>query len=182
MCIRDRTKVFPARVVSTTNDLFDSIHSLICRINASSAFLRTEPLEPLPPQQTSEPKTRWHDAGGLQQLTPRLSTQNCLFSNKGSWHLLLLNGRRIGELSILQSEIDAWSNDVNNNQRGVDWQMKIDDARCKLKFVYPKIQCWQTTSLSNNRRVIYQLRIVSAVLFLLSVLAGGSDLTSERKA
>ena len=37
-------------------------------------------------------------------------------------------------------------------------------------------------SLSNNRRVIYQLRIVSAVLFLLSVLAGGSDLTSEGKA
>ena len=36
--------------------------------------------------------------------------------------------------------------------------------------------------LSNNRRVIYQLRIVSAVLFLLSVLAGGSDFTSERKA
>ena len=52
-----------------------------------------------------------------------------------------LNGRRIGGLSILQSEIEAWSNDVNNNQRGVDWQMKIDDARCKLKFVYPKIQC-----------------------------------------
>ena len=52
-----------------------------------------------------------------------------------------LNGRRIGELSILQSEIEAWSNDVNNNQRGVDWQMKIDDARCKLKSVYPKIQC-----------------------------------------
>ena len=52
-----------------------------------------------------------------------------------------LNGRRIGELSILQSEIEAWSNDVNNNQRGVDWQMKIDDARCKQKSVYPKIQC-----------------------------------------
>ena len=24
-------------------------------------------------------------------------------------------------------------------QRGVDWQMKVDDARCKLKSVYPKI-------------------------------------------
>jgi hypothetical protein len=30
---------------------------------------------------------------------------------------------------------------VNDIQRGVDWQMKIDDARCKLKSVYPKIQC-----------------------------------------
>ena len=25
-------------------------------------------------------------------------------------------------------------------QRGVDWQMKIGDARCKLKSVYPKIK------------------------------------------
>ncbi len=25
-------------------------------------------------------------------------------------------------------------------QRGVDWQMKVDDARCKLVSVYPKIK------------------------------------------
>jgi hypothetical protein len=30
--------------------------------------------------------------------------------------------------------------DVNSAQRGVDWQMKIDDARCKLASVYPKIK------------------------------------------
>jgi hypothetical protein len=29
---------------------------------------------------------------------------------------------------------------VNSTQRGVDWHMKIDDARCKLKSVYPKIK------------------------------------------
>ena len=51
-----------------------------------------------------------------------------------------LSGRRIGELPVLQEEIDAWSIDVNSTQRGVDWQMKIEDARCKLKSVYPKIQ------------------------------------------
>jgi len=50
-----------------------------------------------------------------------------------------LQGRRIGELDLLQEEIAAWSIDVTNTQRGVDWQMKIDDARCKLKSVYPKI-------------------------------------------
>jgi hypothetical protein len=50
-----------------------------------------------------------------------------------------LHGRRIGELSHLQQEITAWSLDVTDAQRGVDWQMKIDDARCKLKSVYPKI-------------------------------------------
>ena len=50
-----------------------------------------------------------------------------------------LNDRRIGELETLQEEIGAWSLDVNSTQRGVDWRMKIDDARCKLKSVYPKI-------------------------------------------
>ena len=48
-------------------------------------------------------------------------------------------GRRIGTVEMLQTEITAWSDDVNQTQRGVDWQMKIDDARCKLKSVYPKI-------------------------------------------
>jgi len=51
-----------------------------------------------------------------------------------------LKGQRIGELLQLQEEIGAWSEDVTSTQRGVDWQMKIDDARCKLNSVYPKIQ------------------------------------------
>jgi hypothetical protein len=51
-----------------------------------------------------------------------------------------VSGRRFGELATLQKEIAAWSKDVNDTQRGVDWQMKIDDARCKLKSVYPKIR------------------------------------------
>ena len=50
-----------------------------------------------------------------------------------------LRGRRIGELPLLQQQIAAWSVDVTDAQRGVDWQLKIDDARCKLKTVYPKI-------------------------------------------
>ena len=48
--------------------------------------------------------------------------------------------RRIGDLEALQSEIGAWSMAVNSKQRGVDWQMKVDDARIKLKTLYPKIK------------------------------------------
>jgi len=48
--------------------------------------------------------------------------------------------RRIASLMKLQTEIKAWYEDVNDTQRGVDWQMKIDDARCKLKTIYPKIK------------------------------------------
>ena len=50
-----------------------------------------------------------------------------------------LTDRRIGELRELQEEIGAWSIDVTRRQRGVDWQMKIDDARCKLTNLYPQI-------------------------------------------
>ena len=49
-------------------------------------------------------------------------------------------GRRIGDLKSLREQIRAWSNDVNTTQRGVDWQMKINDARYKLKSIYPKIK------------------------------------------
>ena len=48
-------------------------------------------------------------------------------------------GRRFADIEILESETKAWSNDVNSTQRGVDWQMKLDDARIKLKSVYPRL-------------------------------------------
>lgn len=51
-----------------------------------------------------------------------------------------LRGRRLGELEVLQSEIATWSKKTNAKQRGVDWQFKIDDARRKLKRLYPKIK------------------------------------------
>jgi len=49
-------------------------------------------------------------------------------------------GRRFADVEVLRDETAAWSIDVNNTQRGVDWQMKIDDARTKLKSVYPTIK------------------------------------------
>lgn len=49
-----------------------------------------------------------------------------------------LRGRRIGDLELLQSEIGIWSDKTNGKKRGVDWQFKIDDARQKLKRLYPK--------------------------------------------
>jgi len=50
-----------------------------------------------------------------------------------------LSKRRIGDIETLKTEIQAWSSDVNERQRGVDWQMKVSDARIKLKSVYPKL-------------------------------------------
>jgi len=51
-----------------------------------------------------------------------------------------LRDRRIGALTDLQSEIAAWSNKTNAKQRGVDWQFRIENARVKLKRLYPKIK------------------------------------------
>jgi hypothetical protein len=51
-----------------------------------------------------------------------------------------LRGRRIGDVELLCSEIGIWSEKTSEKQRGVDWQFKIDDARRKLKRLYPKIK------------------------------------------
>ena len=50
-----------------------------------------------------------------------------------------LGRRRIGDLDRLREELDAWSSDVNGQQRGVDWRFTVSDARCRLKHLYPKI-------------------------------------------
>lgn len=75
----------------------------------------------------------------------------CYTPKHGSWLNIAENelsamtrqciaGRRIGDIETLQTEIAAWSTDVNDKQRGVEWHMKIADARFKLKSVYPKIK------------------------------------------
>jgi hypothetical protein len=48
-------------------------------------------------------------------------------------------GRGFGDVRSLRAATNAWSSDVNSAQRGVDWQMKIGDTRCKLASVYPRI-------------------------------------------
>jgi hypothetical protein len=50
-----------------------------------------------------------------------------------------LKGRRLGDIELLRTETQAWHQASNKKQRGVDWQFKIDDARRKLKSLYPKI-------------------------------------------
>lgn len=51
-----------------------------------------------------------------------------------------LKDKRVATIEELSSEIACWSNNVNEKQRGVEWQMKVDDARIKLKSIYPKIK------------------------------------------
>ncbi len=43
-----------------------------------------------------------------------------------------VSGRCLADLMTLSEETDAWSTDVNATLRGVDWQMKISDARTEV--------------------------------------------------
>ncbi len=48
--------------------------------------------------------------------------------------------RRIPDLPTLERETHAWQQRRNTRQKGVDWQFTTEDARIKLKRLYPKIK------------------------------------------
>jgi hypothetical protein len=50
-----------------------------------------------------------------------------------------LKGQRLGDIDLMRAETTAWHQASNEKQRGVDWHFRIDDARQKLKSLYPKI-------------------------------------------
>ena len=50
-----------------------------------------------------------------------------------------LKDRYLSDIKTLRDETEACHHASNDKQRGVDWQFKIDNARVKLKSLYPKI-------------------------------------------
>jgi len=48
--------------------------------------------------------------------------------------------RRIPDLATLQQEAKAWYRKRNANQKAVDRQFTTEDARVKLRRLYPQIQ------------------------------------------
>jgi hypothetical protein len=47
--------------------------------------------------------------------------------------------RRIDKMATIRSETKAWEKDRNNKNAKINWQFKTDDARIKLKRLYPTI-------------------------------------------
>jgi len=47
--------------------------------------------------------------------------------------------RRISDLGTLRKEISVWNKSRNESQKSVDWQFTANDARGKLKSLYPVI-------------------------------------------
>ena len=51
-----------------------------------------------------------------------------------------VTGRRFPKVDELSEQTTAWQERSNARQRTVDWQFKVDDARVKLKSIYPKLE------------------------------------------
>ena len=50
-----------------------------------------------------------------------------------------LGKRRIDIIEELNDELEKWHTDRNAKQKGVNWQFTTDDARIKLKHLYPLV-------------------------------------------
>jgi hypothetical protein len=48
-------------------------------------------------------------------------------------------GRRIAELEVLNTELTAWTNTINAEERQVEWRFTTCDARIKLRHLYPAL-------------------------------------------
>lgn len=46
---------------------------------------------------------------------------------------------RMNSIEVVQKQVSAWSKSLNQKERKVDWQFTTEDARIKLKSLYPKI-------------------------------------------
>ena len=67
----------------------------------------------------------------------------------GSWlnmaeielHVLMRQclNRRIDKMEVIRHEAEAWQKDRNNKEAIINWQFRTEDARIKLKKLYPSI-------------------------------------------
>ncbi len=48
-------------------------------------------------------------------------------------------GRRLPDIETVTSEVQAWTNRRNQSNKSVDWRFTTEDARIKLKRLYPKL-------------------------------------------
>jgi hypothetical protein len=47
--------------------------------------------------------------------------------------------RRIPNIDLMRQEVAAWERDRNNRANTIDWRFTTEDARIKLKRLYPKL-------------------------------------------
>ena len=96
---------------------------------------------------TLKPKSREQKLIGPEALNGFLMN-NIPLQNKSFWFDIAeielsalgnqcLAKRRISNVKELNEELAAWNTERNASQKGVNWQFTTDDARIKLKLLYP---------------------------------------------
>jgi transposase len=49
--------------------------------------------------------------------------------------------RRIPDIETLRSEVETWQQQRDGEARPVDWHFTVEDARIRLRSLYPSLQC-----------------------------------------
>jgi hypothetical protein len=121
------------------------------RNGVATLFLAFEPLAGWRQVQVTEQRTRRDWAhfikGLLDERYPDSELEIHYTPKHGSW-LNMAEGefsvlqnqcldRRIGDSEFLQKEIAAWQARRNQEQIGADWKFTTEDARVKLRKLYP---------------------------------------------
>lgn len=53
-----------------------------------------------------------------------------------------------------RNEVTAWAKTRNAKQKGVQWQIKVENARIKLQSLYPKNKLRQSNTTSSLRALV----------------------------
>ena len=49
-------------------------------------------------------------------------------------------GRRLADIETLRREVKAWATERNRSATRVNWRFTVEDARIKLRKLYPSIE------------------------------------------
>ena len=87
-----------------------------------------------------EPQEAWRLARRLEiHYTPKHgSWLNIAEIELSALSIQCLN-RRISNIDLVRKEVAAWELDRNNRSKIIDWRFTTEDARIKLKRLYPKL-------------------------------------------
>jgi hypothetical protein len=79
----------------------------------------------------------------VQRLEIHYTPKHGSWLNVAEIELSALSGqcldRRIPTIDLMRREVAAWELDRNNRNATIDWRFTTEDARIKLKRLYPKI-------------------------------------------
>jgi hypothetical protein len=128
----------PELIVLSTGKLMMFVHTCCLTaqgLNGDPVYLLDEFIEAFSPQEARRL---------IQRLEVVHTPKHGSWLNMAEIELNVLTrqclARRVPDKQTLTNETAAWEKERNGQQAKIDWQFKTDDARTKLKHLYPKNQ------------------------------------------